>query len=140
MSVTRRTILAGTALAITPSFGETALAQSSPAAPSPAAPSPAAANPAGQSPSTPQAPGFYRYKVGDIEVTAVNDGFARRPVDGLIRNAPIEDVRQAMAEAFLPDDILPITFTGLVLRQGDRLTVIDTGNGEFGGPTSGNWL
>ncbi len=70
----------------------------------------------------------------------MNDGFARRPVEGLIRNAAIEDVRQAMAEAFPPDDILPITFTGLVLRQGDRLTVIDTGNGEFGGPTSGNWL
>ena len=27
-----------------------------------------------------------------------------------------------------------------MLRQADRLTVIDTGNGEFGGPTSGNWL
>lgn len=125
MSVTRRTILAGTALAMTTPFGEKALAQPSSTA---------------QSPSAAQAPGFYRYKVGDIEVTAVNDGFARRPVEGLIRNAAIEDVRQAMAEAFLPDDILPITFTGLVLRQGDRLTVIDTGNGEFGGPTSGNWL
>ena len=27
-----------------------------------------------------QAPGFYRYKIGDITLTAINDGFARRPL------------------------------------------------------------
>ena len=27
-----------------------------------------------------QNPGFYRYKVGDITVTAINDGFAKRPL------------------------------------------------------------
>ncbi len=34
-----------------------------------------------QAAATGQAPGFYRYKVGDITVTAINDGFFRRPLE-----------------------------------------------------------
>jgi len=132
MTITRRTVLAGTALAAAPIGGSTALAQTNTATP-------------GTSTSAPttgsrQAPGFYRYKVGDIEVTVVNDGFARRPLDGFIRNAEIKDVQAAMQEAFLPDDALPITFNTLVLNQGGRLTLIDTGNGDMGAPTSGRWM
>lgn len=87
-----------------------------------------------------QAPGFYRYKVGDIEVTAIQDGFARRPLEGFIRNAELQDVQQALKEAFLPTDALPITFTSLVLKDRDRLTLIDTGNGDLGAPTTGVWM
>jgi glyoxylase-like metal-dependent hydrolase (beta-lactamase superfamily II) len=103
------------------------------AAPSTSTPSQADANQ--------QAPGFYRYKVGDIEVTAINDGFARRPLEGFVRNAELVQVQQAMQEAFLPGDALPITFTTLVLRRnGGGLTLIDTGNGDMGAPTSGHWM
>jgi glyoxylase-like metal-dependent hydrolase (beta-lactamase superfamily II) len=87
-----------------------------------------------------QAPGFYRFKVGDIEVTAINDGFARRPLEGLIKNASLPQVNEAMRAAFLPENTIELTFNGLVLRQGDRVTVIDTGNGDMGAPTSGNWM
>ena len=48
-----------------------------------------------RSAALPAGPGFYRYKVGDIEVTAINDGFAPRPLDGLIRNADSTTSRQA---------------------------------------------
>jgi len=87
-----------------------------------------------------QALGFYRYKVGDIEVTAIHDGFAPRPLDGLVRNAELNDVKKAMAEAFLPTDVLPITFTTLALKVGGRLVLIDTGNGDSGAPTTGRWM
>lgn len=86
-----------------------------------------------------QAPGFYRYKVGDITLTAINDGFGRRPLEGFVRNAELADVKKAMEAAFLPPDALNITFTTLVLQQGDKLTLIDTGNGDSGAPTSGTW-
>ena len=86
-----------------------------------------------------QAPGFYRYKVGDITLTAINDGFGRRPLEGFVRNAELADVKKAMEAAFLPSDALNITFTTLVLQQGDKLTLIDTGNGDSGAPTSGTW-
>jgi glyoxylase-like metal-dependent hydrolase (beta-lactamase superfamily II) len=88
-----------------------------------------------------QAPGYYRYRVGDVEVTAINDGFGRRPLEGFVRNAELSQVQQAMQEAFLPGDALPITFTTLVLRRnGGGLTLIDTGNGDLGAPTSGTWM
>ena len=88
-----------------------------------------------------QAPGFYRYKVGDIEVTALNDGFMARPVDALVKNAPAAEVKRALADAFLPQDTLPISFTTLALRTGaDRkLVLIDTGLGDMGAPTTGLW-
>ena len=94
----------------------------------------------GQAMAAGQVPGFYRYKVGDIEVTAVHDGVANRPLDGLIRNADLADVKRAMAEAFLPEAALPITFTTLVVRTGGKTVVIDTGNGDSGAATSGRFL
>ena len=132
MTITRRTVLAGTALAAAPIGGSAALAQTNTATPSTSASAPTT--------GPRQAPGFYRYKVGDIEVTAINDGFARRPVEGFIRNAELPQVQAALQEAFLPTDSLPLTFNTLVLNQGGRLTLIDTGNGDMGAPTSGRWM
>ena len=121
--LSRRTMIATTAAATAASGTAFAQATSSSSSTAPA--------------SGAQAPGFYRYKVGDIEITAVHDGFANRPLDGLIRNAELGDVKKAMAEAFLPETALPITFTTLVVRSGGKTTVIDTGNGDVGAPTSG---
>ncbi len=87
-----------------------------------------------------QAPGFYRYKVGDLTVTAINDGFARRPLEGFVRNAELADVKKAMEQAFLPADALSISFTTLVVQNAGKLTLIDTGNGDSGAPTSGRWM
>jgi glyoxylase-like metal-dependent hydrolase (beta-lactamase superfamily II) len=87
-----------------------------------------------------QAPGFYRYKVGEMTVTAINDGFARRPLEGFVRNAELPAVQAAMAAAFLPTDALPIPFTTLVVETGGRLVLLDTGNGNSGAPTSGVWM
>jgi glyoxylase-like metal-dependent hydrolase (beta-lactamase superfamily II) len=87
-----------------------------------------------------QAPGFYRYKVGDLVVTAINDGFARRPLEGFIRNAELSAVQAAMSAAFLPTDALSISFTTLVVEDGAQLTLLDTGNGDSGAPTSGVWM
>lgn len=100
----------------------------------------ASAQTAAPASGTGQAPGWYRYKVGDIEVTAIHDGFGMRPLEGFIRNADLADVKKAMAEAFLPDAVLPITFTTLVLRTAGKTVLIDTGNGDSGPPTTGRWM
>jgi glyoxylase-like metal-dependent hydrolase (beta-lactamase superfamily II) len=125
VSVSRRTLLAAAPAAALAGIASPSLAQGT--------------APAGPATSR-QAPGFYRYKVGDIEVTAINDGFALRPLEGFVRNADLQQVRQAMQEAFLPESALPITFNTLVLRQGGRTTLIDAGNGDSGAPTSGSWM
>ena len=87
-----------------------------------------------------QAPGFYKYKVGDITVTAINDGFFARPVEGFIRNAELPAVQAALTAAFLPTNAIPIPFNTLVVETGGRLVMIDSGNGNTGAPTSGTWM
>lgn len=77
-----------------------------------------------------QAPGFYRYKVGNFELTAISDGVWQRPIDDkFVRNAFFPDVQKAMSEAFLPTHILPTPFTALVVNTGKKLVLIDTGSG-----------
>ena len=83
-------------------------------------------------------PGYYRYKVGDIEVTAFHEGTGARPLDaGFVRNAPLDQVQAALAKAFLPTDKLNITFTTLVLKTGGKTVLIDTGFADNGGATTG---
>jgi glyoxylase-like metal-dependent hydrolase (beta-lactamase superfamily II) len=126
----RHALVAGAAALAAPALvGGAAQAQTTPAAP--AAPATAAAT---------QAPGFYRYKVGDAIVTAINDGFAMRPLEGFVRNAQLPAVQQAMSAAFLPTTALPIPFTTLVVQSGGKTVLIDVGNGDAGAPTSRVWM
>lgn len=85
-----------------------------------------------------QSPGVYRYKVGSFEVTALTDGIGRRPLDAsFVKNAPLEDVKRALDDAFIDRDMLPITFTALVVNTGARLILIDAGTGGRLAPTAG---
>src|ERR1700722_2428615 len=79
-----------------------------------------------------QAPSFYRYNVGDIQVTVVSDGRYTFPLeDSFILNAKKEEVNAALEKAFLPRDIMTIYFAPLVLNTGGKLVVVDTGNGPI---------
>jgi glyoxylase-like metal-dependent hydrolase (beta-lactamase superfamily II) len=79
-----------------------------------------------------QAPSFYRYKVGDIQVTVVSDGRNSFPLtDAFITNAKKEEVSAALEKAFLPRDVIAIDFAPLVINTGGKLVVIDTGNGPL---------
>lgn len=88
-----------------------------------------------------QAPAFYRMKVGDIEVTAISDGYGVYPkIDGFVRNAPNDAVSAALAEHFEPSDRVVIPFTTLVVNSGGKLILLDTGNGDMAPPTGGTWM
>ena len=77
-----------------------------------------------------QAPGFYRYKLGNIEVTVVTDGVNRVPVtDGFVLNATKDEVNAALAAAFMEKDIFVGPYNPIVVNTGAKLAVIDTGNG-----------
>jgi glyoxylase-like metal-dependent hydrolase (beta-lactamase superfamily II) len=79
-------------------------------------------------PATIQGPGAYRYKLGDYQLTALYDGTWFLPIDKkFIRNAPAAEVNAALARAFLPPSVLPITFTALLVNTGSKLILIDTG-------------
>jgi len=127
MHVTRRTLLAVAPAASALSFAGPTRAQGRSAS----------APQSGAAPASQQAPGFYRYKVGDIELTAIHDGSAPRPLEGFIRNVDLGDVRKAAEEMYLPGDAFQNTFTPIVVRSGGKTILIDTGLGDMGPPTTG---
>jgi len=111
---TRRSVMAGAAAA-----GAIAL---TPIVPSPTQ---AAAPPVGK-----QAPGFYRYKVGSLEVTVVTDGMTSIPLpDTYVANAPKDAVNAAVAANYLPKDKATHAYTPIVVNTGSKLVVVDTGLG-----------
>jgi glyoxylase-like metal-dependent hydrolase (beta-lactamase superfamily II) len=77
-----------------------------------------------------QAPGFYRYKVGDFEVTAVTDGAATFPLpDKFVNNQDKATVQKELSAAFQPTETVTVPFTPIVVNTGSKLVVIDTGYG-----------
>jgi len=77
-----------------------------------------------------QAPSFYRYKVGDVQVTVISDGVNTFPLsDSFIPNAKKDDVAAALEKAYMPRDKVSIQFGPLVINTGGKLVVVDTGNG-----------
>lgn len=85
-----------------------------------------------------QGAAVYRYKVGDIEVTALNDGIAKFPLgEGFVTNAKLAEVQNALKEAFLPPETMEIPFTALVVNTGSKLVLIDTGTAGLVAPTAG---
>jgi glyoxylase-like metal-dependent hydrolase (beta-lactamase superfamily II) len=116
--LTRRTLLSGAAAA-----GAATLA---PAVSS--SPAHAAAPPVGR-----QAAGWYRYRVGDIEVTVVTDGVNRfRFPDGFVANRSREQVNTGLASLYmgLEKDQIAIPYSPCAVNTGGKLVVIDTGTGE----------
>ena len=113
MNLTRRAALFGaTATAVIPALATTSVRAAAPAA--------------GK-----QAPGFYRYKIGDIEVTVVTDGVARgKLMQNFVTNVKEEEVKDALAAAHKDREIFDNTFTPVVLNTGGKLVLIDTGTGE----------
>jgi glyoxylase-like metal-dependent hydrolase (beta-lactamase superfamily II) len=126
--LTRRSTLSGAA---------TALAATTLTPFAPNAPASAFAPVAGK-----QAPGFYRYKVGDYEITIVNDGVWLRSLDPLpTPNVPVADLQKALADSFLPTTAVPYPFNLTIINTGSKLIAIDVGTGgRFSPTTAGTYL
>ena len=78
-----------------------------------------------------QAPGWYRYKVGDIEVTVVTDGVNRFPLpDAFVANKTKSEVSEALAAAYMDRGTMSIPYSPIVVNTGSKLVAIDTGTGE----------
>ena len=104
------------------------------AASSVSAPARAAAPMAGK-----QGPSFYRYKVGDFEVTVLNEGIARNATpQNMAVNKTLPDVQKALGDAFLPTDHVINQFNIVVVNTGKNLVLLDSGFGDNGPPTVGS--
>jgi len=82
---------------------------------------------------------FHRYKIGDIEVTVLTDGFRNVPVDGkYLSNASADDLAAQLKAEGQPADKMKNTYSPIVLRTGGKLVLLDTGNGEAAAAQSNN--
>src|SRR3954470_23539511 len=114
IQLSRRELLSGTAAASTAlSLGISATAR-------------AAAPAVGK-----QNAGFYRYKVGDIEITVVTDGANTfKFADNHVLNKTRDDLNKTLEAAHYPKDLMTTPYNPLVINTSGKLVVIDTGAGE----------
>ena len=113
--LSRRSLLVGTAVVGAALAGTTTIVPSANAA------APAAGK---------QNAGWYRYKVGEFEVTVVTDGQGSNPLgDSYVVNTPKDAVAKDLEAQFLPKDKVIHTYTPVVINTGSKLVAIDTGLG-----------
>jgi glyoxylase-like metal-dependent hydrolase (beta-lactamase superfamily II) len=79
--------------------------------------------------------GFYRLKLGELDVVAVSDGSLAFPADKLLINAKPGEVHQLLNEAF--DNSPAASVNAYLIFFPGRLVLIDTGAESLLGPTLG---
>jgi glyoxylase-like metal-dependent hydrolase (beta-lactamase superfamily II) len=84
---------------------------------------------------TSQIPGVYHRRIGDIVVTAISDGYLDGGVD-VLRNITVEESAALMHTAFRS---VPrrTSLNCFAVRVGGRCALIETGSGDYMGPTAG---
>lgn len=85
-------------------------------------------------------PTFYRFGLGDFEVTSILDGAIQldgpQPIFG--QNAPAEEVAKLAEENFLPVGRMEIVFNVTVVNTGAQVVLFDSGNGAGRRPNAGH--
>jgi glyoxylase-like metal-dependent hydrolase (beta-lactamase superfamily II) len=84
-------------------------------------------------------PTYYRFAVGEFEVTTILDGAIQldgpHPIFG--ENVPAEEVARLAEQNFLPPDKLEIPFTVTLVNTGAEVVLFDSGNGAARRPNAG---
>ena len=85
-----------------------------------------------------QAPGYYRFMLGDFEITALSDGTLALPVDKVLHTQP-ERVQAALRDQHigLPAET---SVNAFLINTGSKLVLVDAGAGTLWGPTAGKLL
>ena len=87
-----------------------------------------------------QSPYFYRFALGNAEVSVVSDGpLPLGPPKGTFIGVPDEEVRKMLSDNFLSPDNVVLEQNSPIVNFGDKLVLFDTGMGtsKAFGPTTG---
>lgn len=87
-----------------------------------------------------QVPGIYRFTIGDIEVSAILDGYlGLNPA--LVIGFDQQKAETTLLSSFKDPDTqkMEISVNGFIANTGDKLIVIDTGSDDLLGPTTGRF-
>jgi len=87
----------------------------------------------------PQAGGYYRFAIGEIEAIVISDGgLSFQPIQPTwAPEASKEELEGMLRSAFLPTDRLNLDVNTLLLKTGGELVLVDTGAASLFGPTLG---
>ncbi|MEL6963093.1 MAG: MBL fold metallo-hydrolase [Pseudomonadota bacterium] len=84
-------------------------------------------------------PSFYRFELGDFEVTTLFDGAVQldgpHPIFG--QNVEAGEVQDLAEQNFLPREKMVIGFTPVIVNTGNQVVMFDSGNGAGRRPDAG---
>ncbi|KWE48183.1 MBL fold metallo-hydrolase [Burkholderia ubonensis] len=84
----------------------------------------------------PQAPGFYRQKLGDIVVIALSDGTHPFPIDTVFRDISKDEIRRDLDRAFLEPPVQG-SINAFLVDTGSKRILVDAGAGTLYGDCCG---
>ena len=83
-----------------------------------------------------QVPGYYRAAVGDLEITALYDGYVDLAASVLL-NANKAEVQRLLARKFIAGEKVQTAVNAYLINLGGKLILVDTGAAKAFGPTLG---
>lgn len=89
--------------------------------------------------ATSTTPGYYRFMVGDIEVTALLDGTMQLPPAQFLANIKESELKKLLAESHEGPTVVT-SVNGFLINTGTKLVLIDTGMGSARGPSLGHMI
>jgi glyoxylase-like metal-dependent hydrolase (beta-lactamase superfamily II) len=87
-----------------------------------------------------QVPGFYRFSLGQFQLTVLSDGTLAFPAEVVWPEAPKAERDAVLASDFQPTDKSTFQVNVLAVNTGDRLVLIDAGSRGKMQPTAGRLL
>src|SRR6202166_3074620 len=76
-------------------------------------------------------PGFYRFKLGTIEITVISDGMLAFPAETLFGDRA-DDARGLLTSAFQPSSPVGLQLNTILVNTGGKLVLVDAGGGIDG--------
>ncbi len=83
-----------------------------------------------------QAPGFYRFMLGDFEITTLSDGTVALPMNTLMLNTTQKKVESELKKFYL-DSPTETSVNTFLINTGTKLVLVDAGAASLFGPTLG---
>ncbi len=74
--------------------------------------------------------GWHRFRIGDLECTAIWDGYIHHGYEGIFPNADPDEMLALKLAHRLPLDHIPMDLNPVVVNTGDRLLLVDAGMGQ----------
>lgn len=83
--------------------------------------------------------GFYRYKLGDYEITALSDGTVPQDLHALLKGTSISNTDHLLEKVHLHNPV-EASINAFLINTGEKLILVDTGAGSFFGVGYGGKL